>query len=273
MAPAWLAIFEGLIGIAVVSAGIVSGHFGMTASVIGLQIFLLGCFVSGVGLIIGIIAILVTWLSKSRRIAFSRAVFGTVLSAIVFLPVANVIAHTRRYPPINDIATDVNNPHEFVHAQEQPANQGHDMKYNPAKYAPIQQAAPAYKDLAPFKSNMPPDDLFKKVQMIAGEVPGWQITYGESKTRTLEGVATSQLFRFEDDFVIRVEAAPDGAGSIVEMRSKSRDGRGDLGVNYNRIKDVFGLPPSPPPDPPPPPPRPPPPPPPLHPLSPATPPP
>src|SRR5260370_5150112 len=241
MAPAWLAIFEGLIGIAVVSAGIVSGHFGMTASVIGFQFFLLGFFVSAVGLIIGIIAILVTWLSKSRRIALSRAVFGTVLSAIVFLPVANVIAHTRRYPPINDIATDVNNPPEFVHAQEQPANQGHAMKYNPAQYAPIQQAAPAYNDLAPFKSHTPPHDLFKKVQIIAGQLPGSQITYGESKTRTLEGVATSQLFRFKDDFVIRVEAALDGAGSIVEMRSKSRDGRGDLGVNYNRIKGVFSL--------------------------------
>ena len=241
MTPAWLAIFDGLIAIALVSAGIVSAHFGMTASIIGFQIFLLGFFVSAVGLIIGMIAILVTWLSKSRRIALSRAVFGTVLSAIVFLPVANVIAHTRRYPPINDIATDVNNPPEFVHAQEQPANQGHDMKYNPGKYAPIQQAAPAYKDLAPFKSNMPPDDLFKKVQIIAGEVPGWQITYNDSKTRTLEGVATSQLFRFKDDFVIRVEAAPDGAGSIVEMRSKSRDGRGDLGVNYNRIKGFFSL--------------------------------
>ncbi len=241
MTPAWLAIFDGLIAIALVSAGIVSAHFGMTASIIGFQIFLLGFFVSAVGLIIGIIAILVTWLSKSRRIALSRAVFGTVLSAIVFLPVANVIAHTRRYPPINDIATDVNNPPEFLHAQDQLANQGRDLKYNPAKYAPIQQAAPAYKDLAPFKSTMPPDDLFKKVEIIAGEVPGWQITYNDSKTRTLEGVATSQLFRFKDDFVIRVQAAPDGAASIVEMRSKSRDGRGDLGVNYNRIKGFFVL--------------------------------
>ena len=110
MTPAWLAIFDGLIAIALVSAGIVSAHFGMTASIIGFQIFLLGFFVSAVGLIIGIIAILVTWLSKSRRIALSRAVFGTVLSAIVFLPVANVIAHTRRYPPINDIASSERTP-------------------------------------------------------------------------------------------------------------------------------------------------------------------
>ena len=66
--------------------------------------------------------ILAALLWKSRRIALSRAVFGTVLSAIIFLPVANVIAHRRGVPPINDITTDVNNPPEFVHAQEQLAN-------------------------------------------------------------------------------------------------------------------------------------------------------
>ena len=241
MTPAWLAFFDGLIAIALVGAGIVCAHFGMTPSIMGFQIFLLGFFVSAVGLIIGIIAILVTWLSKSRRIALSRAVFGTVLSGIVFLPVANVIAHRRGVPPINDITTDVNNPPEFVHAQEELANQGLDMKYDAAKYAAIQQAAPAYKDLTPLKSDMPPDDMFKKVQIIAGGIPSWQITYNDSKTRTLEGVATSQLFRFKDDFVILVEAAPNGAGSIVEMRSKSRDGKGDLGVNYNRIKSFFSL--------------------------------
>jgi uncharacterized protein (DUF1499 family) len=241
MTLAWLALFDGMIAIALAGAGIISAHFGMTPSIIGFQIFLLGFFVSAIGLILGIIAILVTWLSKSRRSALRRAVFGTVVSAIVFLPVANVIAHRRGIPPINDITTDVNNPLDFVHAQDQLANQGRDMKYDAAKYAAIQQAAPAYKDLGPFKSNMPPDDLFKKVAIIAGEVPSWQIMYNDSKTHTLEGVATSQLFRFKDDFVIRVEAAPNGAGSIVEMRSKSRDGKGDLGVNYNRIKGFFSL--------------------------------
>jgi uncharacterized protein (DUF1499 family) len=241
MTLAWLALFDGIIAIALAGAGMISAHFGMTPSIIGFQIFLLGFFVSALGLIIGITAVLVTWLSKSRRSGLRRAVFGTVVSAIVFLPVANVIAHTRRYPPINDITTDVSNPPQFVHAADQLANQGRDLRYDPGKYASFQQAAPAYKDLAPFKSTMPPDDLFKKVAIIAGEVQSWEITYNDGKTRTLEGVATSQLFRFKDDFAIRVDAAPNGAGSIVEMRSKSRDGRGDLGVNYNRITGCFSL--------------------------------
>src|SRR5690349_8108737 len=64
MTLAWLALFDGMIAIALAGAGIISAHFGITPSIIGFQIFLLGFFVSAIGLILGIIAILVTWLSK-----------------------------------------------------------------------------------------------------------------------------------------------------------------------------------------------------------------
>jgi uncharacterized protein (DUF1499 family) len=39
---------------------------------------------------------------------------------------------------------------------------------------------------------------------------------------------------FTDDFVIRVTA--DGAGSRVDMRSESRQGVSDFGVNAKRIR-------------------------------------
>ncbi len=56
--------------------------------------------------------------------------------------------------------------------------------------------------------------------------------------RKIEGVDTSWLFRFKDDFVIEVR--PDGAdGSLVHMRSKSRDGKGDVGANAKRIRAFF----------------------------------
>ncbi|MBW2399988.1 MAG: DUF1499 domain-containing protein, partial [Deltaproteobacteria bacterium] len=37
-----------------------------------------------------------------------------------------------------------------------------------------------------------------------------------------------------DDIVVRVRR--DGADSIVDVRSKSRDGRGDMGANAARIR-------------------------------------
>ena len=64
-----------------------------------------------------------------------------------------------------------------------------------------------------------------------------KITRDDTSQLTLEGVATSQLFKFRDDFVVRVRA--DGDASVVDMRSKSRDGIGDRGVNAARIRTFF----------------------------------
>ena len=72
-------------------------------------------------------------------------------------------------------------------------------------------------------------------------MPGWFIVYIDPATRTIEGVETSYLFRFRDDFVIQVRPGPDPNSSLVEMRSRSRDGTGDFGVNYNRIREFFAM--------------------------------
>ena len=54
----------------------------------------------------------------------------------------------------------------------------------------------------------------------------------------LEGVATTAVFRFKDDFVFVLRR--DSAGNtIVQGRSKSRIGSSDLGANAKRIKQYF----------------------------------
>jgi hypothetical protein len=50
----------------------------------------------------------------------------------------------------------------------------------------------------------------------------------------IEATDTTLLFGFKDDIVIRVAAA--GSGSRVDVRSLSRVGKSDFGVNANRIR-------------------------------------
>jgi uncharacterized protein (DUF1499 family) len=50
----------------------------------------------------------------------------------------------------------------------------------------------------------------------------------------LEARDVSVVFRFVDDVVVRVRARE--SGSVVDIRSRSRDGRGDLGVNAARVR-------------------------------------
>jgi uncharacterized protein (DUF1499 family) len=238
MIPAWLAFFDGLLAISLALAGLVGAHFRLTAPFIGFSLVLGGGAIGFFGLLAGVAALIRT-ASPLRRSGRPRAIVGFLLSLIVVGPIVAVFL-THPYPPINDITTDTSNPPEFTKAQQIPANGNRDLKYNAAKYAAVQTGAPAYKDLAPLKLDTPPDDTFKKVEVIAGEIPNWKITYSDPDKRTVEGVASSALFRFQDDWVIQVREA-EGGGSLVEMRSRSRDGVGDFGVNYHRIKSFFHL--------------------------------
>jgi uncharacterized protein (DUF1499 family) len=245
MILAWLTLFDGMLAVAVAVAGILCAHFGaqppfhlqLSPALFGLFMVLLAFFVGILGFIFGIPALLVTFLMPTRRTGRAQAVLGAILALLVIVPIIRIIVTTRQFPPINDITTDTRNPPAFSHAQTLAPNRSRDMSYNPQTGA-IQQATTTYRNLAPLQLAQPPDDVFKKAEIIAGEFPGWQITYSDPRTRTVEGVATSMLFQFKDDFVIQVRPSANG-GSVVEMRSKSRDGKGDLGTNYNRIESFF----------------------------------
>jgi len=237
MIPAWLSFFDGLLAISLALAGIVSAHYGLGTPLFGFSLLLVGAVFAVIGFVAGLIGVLRT-LSPQRRSSMPRAIIGIIFALLVVLPIVGVFLTHRQYPPINDITTDTKNPPEFVNALQIPQNRGRDMKYNP-KDAEIQEAAPAYIGLAPLKLDGHPDDVYKRVEIIAGEFPGWKITRNDPQARTIEGVATSKLFQFKDDFIIEVRPGEGGTGSLVEMRSKSRDGKGDLGANYNRIVSFF----------------------------------
>jgi uncharacterized protein (DUF1499 family) len=65
-------------------------------------------------------------------------------------------------------------------------------------------------------------------------MPGWTVVASDPASGRIEANDTSRWFRFTDDVVIRV--APDGAGSRVDVRSESRQGRSDFGVNAKRVR-------------------------------------
>lgn len=109
------------------------------------------------------------------------------------------------------------------------------MNYPGASFAEQQRAG--YSDLAPLRLGISPDEAFKRVEAAAREIPTWEITRSDPAAHAIEGVDTTRLFRFKDDFVIEVRAQ-DG-GSLVQMRSKSRDGKGDIGANAARIAAFF----------------------------------
>jgi uncharacterized protein (DUF1499 family) len=93
---------------------------------------------------------------------------------------------------------------------------------------------PEYPDLQPRQYPQDPQTVFQAVQTVAKATRGWRVTAVDPATRTLQAEARVLLTPFTDDVTVWVQPA-DG-GSRVEVRSRSRVGRGDLGVNARRIR-------------------------------------
>jgi len=110
-------------------------------------------------------------------------------------------------------------------------HEGEDLSHPGEEFAAKQRDA--YPDLEPIRLDAPPREAFARAVGAAGAL-GWKIVHRDAEAGRLEAVDVTRIFRFRDDVVVRVRPA-DG-GSVVDLRSRSRVGRGDLGANAARIR-------------------------------------
>lgn len=173
------------------------------------------------------------WACITRGVTPAMWVGTAGIIPVAILAIAAVPAF--RFPRINDISTDVGNPPVFTHAATLEANRGRDLAFPPSFADAIRHG---YPDLEPVRLPLDADTAYDRARDAAEAMADWQITRRDAADREIEAVASTGLFRFNDDIVIRVRPNGDNA-SIVDMRSKSRDGQGDLGANAKRIRTYF----------------------------------
>ena len=136
------------------------------------------------------------------------------------------------YPPINDITTDWVNPPEFsaILPLRQAAG-ANSAVYGGAKVSDQQRRA--YPDIAPLMLELDAGKAFSRA-LDTAEQMGWTVVASDRAAGRIEATKRSRWFGFTDDIVIRVAAG--GNGSRVDIRSVSRVGRGDFGVNAARVR-------------------------------------
>lgn len=137
----------------------------------------------------------------------------------------------RSVPPIHDISTDTVSPPRFIAIaplrREAP---------NPAEYAGEETARAqreAYPDIQPLRFAAPRERVFSAAVETAAEL-GWELVDTSESEGRIEATDTTRWFGFKDDVVIRIKAE-DGQTRL-DVRSKSRVGRSDVGTNANRIR-------------------------------------
>lgn len=202
---------------------------GIWLSYLGILPAMLGWITSALGVLFGL-AVAAIILSTGRFDLWVFAIVAAIPAAVAIPMVVNDL----RYPRINDVTTNTNNPPEFVTALNAVPNQGRDMSY-PAKYGQIVRKE--YPNVRPLILHEPLESALQHVENLAKILSGWVITHHDIETRTLEAEVTTSYFRFVDDVVIRVS---DQDGLVrVDMRSKSREGLVDAGENAKRIQNFL----------------------------------
>ena len=135
-------------------------------------------------------------------------------------------------PRIHDISTDTDNPPQF--AAVLPLRTGAENKpeYDGKEVAELQKKA--YPDIQTLELAVPKHVAWARARTAAQEL-GWQIVSSDPAAGRVEAVDTTGWFGFKDDIVVRIVTTTDGV-SRVDVRSKSRVGRSDIGTNARRIR-------------------------------------
>jgi uncharacterized protein (DUF1499 family) len=182
--------------------------------------------------VLGVIAFFLKIKTRSP-IGAAAGVLIAALGIAGLIPLMTATANPpRRAPPIHDITTDTTNPPQFEALDDTRAGATNTLTYGGEEIATAQKAA--YPEIAPLATSHAPDAAFSRSIDIAKEL-GWEIVAADATRGRFEATARTPLFYFADDMVIVV--TPDDSGSRIDMRSVSRVGRSDQGVNAARILD------------------------------------
>jgi len=195
-----IALAAALFGALVAAASGPAVRMGLASFTVGI---LMLPAAGALGLAAALLALLALWRGGAVVRSLTALVVGLAIAAI---PAAAYV-QARSAPRINDISTD---------PQEQ-----------------SEESRRAYPDIQPLRLKAAPNIAFERAKG-AIEESGWQIVREDPSAGRIEAVATTFWFGFKDDVIVRV--AGDDGGSRVDVRSKSRVGKGDLGTNAQRIR-------------------------------------
>lgn len=192
----------------------------------GLLLYALGCLAAAIILLL-LILLLALPRYRQRRRQIGVVALLTLPGTLLLL---SLLATRGDYPAIHDITTDLNDPPVFSHAPDLRGPNSNSLAIKPDTLG-VQREA--YPDLASLRSDRSPNNAYRHALEVAAEL-GWEIVWQDPQTGHIEAVETTAIMAFRDDIVIRIRSTAEG--SVIDLRSVSRVGLGDIGANAKRIR-------------------------------------
>lgn len=228
----YVAITAGFIALALLA---ISGPLYRTGVAELSSAFLLlrwAAYIGAGATIVGLLLLIWQALQSSRHGPSSMLMGLAVIAAATSFVIPYLQMQTARsVPAIHDISTDLGNPPEFVAIAPLRADAP-----NPVAYAgneTAKQQRQAYADITTWTSAAGVEQVYEQSLQVVADM-GWQLVASDLAEGRIEATDTTTWFGFKDDVVIRLVATEQG--TAVDVRSKSRVGRSDVGVNAKRIR-------------------------------------
>jgi uncharacterized protein (DUF1499 family) len=194
---------------------------------LGLPLYALACLGSTLLVIISIVLLMLPRFAPWRQ-AILRHAFFALPGTLLLLA---LVSGGGNSPRIHDITTDTADPPTFTMAAQQRGEEANSLEIDPDVIAQQQAAYPDMKTLA---SDLPVDEAFSLALQTATDL-GWEVYHQDREAGVIEAVDTTSIMAFKDDVVIRVRES--GQGALIDVRSVSRVGEGDIGANAKRIRE------------------------------------
>jgi len=194
----------------------------------GLLLYAVSCLGAGILLVAGILLLLLPRFAPWRKAIAWRALV-TVPGTVLLLSILGA----GDAPRIHDITTDVDDPPGFTAAPQQRGPGSNTLEIDPETLA--RQVA-AYPDLDTLVLAHEFDQVYDRAIQVATAM-GWQIYLQDRNAGIIEAVDTTAMMQFKVDIVVRLRT--NASGTLVDVRSVSRVGIGDLGTNARRIAGFF----------------------------------
>lgn len=192
----------------------------------GLLLYSLSCAGAAIVLIIFVLMLLLPRYQHLRSDIRKRALWtlpGTLLLGLVLTSGGD-------YPLIHDITTDTLDPPISSAAEQRGGATRNTQAAAPETIAAQRQS---YPDLQTMQTDLSIEEVFSKAKHTAVAL-GWNIYYENLNDGVIEATDTTAIMAFTDDVIIRLRTNADG--TLVDLRSTSRIGKGDMGTNAQRIR-------------------------------------
>lgn len=185
-------------------------------------------------ILVNLLAIYLTLPGKRKR-GMAFGITGLVLTFAVIITAVYWQSEAQKYPPIHDITTNIENPPAFEKIIALRSDSPNPHEYLGGETSDMQREF--YTDLQPIVLNKSSETVFNRAVSLA-ESREWTLVSANRENLKIEATEKLPWFGFKDDVVIRLQPQDENR-TLVDMRSKSRIGRSDLGLNAYRIQQFL----------------------------------